>query len=1083
MRDISEKRSTKPGLRGGAAAVALLAANPAYAQCVTSTVASTTTITCGDTVTTDTLNTNGNNPSTSAYLQRFPGTIDVTINNGATISGNGLYINGTGSAPITVTNNGTISNTTAQTTAVDATVDGLRIEGNGGAITYRGNGNVTTNAVPNNSVAVGLIITNTGGGDINIGSQATPVTGIFRGESAVDLVGFGTNNINAYFNGGTLDGTETESLYINTKGNITLVTTGQTVLTNEMVVSLPSNALPTATLSVTTDAHVTNAAAPAASFGGGSAGTSVSLTSGASFTGLTGIAMFSRGGELKLTTAANTTITATGNAGLGVQLQPNAGTGTIVADLSGTINAGGAGLFIVPADGAVSITIREGASVNGTNAGAVAVDVLRLGGGHAGPVDILNLGTISSPGQAANFDGTLRIGNGGTSGTISGNIADRGTLIFDRSDSTSYGGSVSGTGALTKQGAGTLTLSGASSYSGATTVSAGTLNVTGSLTSAVTVASGAKLAGTGSVGSTTINGTLSPGGDGTIGTTTINGNLVFGNGSTFRVDIGNSGAADRVNVTGTATLTGAVAAFATGSNFSRGTYTLLNAAGGINGTFALLTTTPNAGPTLRYDANNVFLEVAANQSFSVSERQSIIFAAPTVTANHINAYSTQIIGRLVGGQPLYDQTFAAAFADAQVQNGLSAARLAITNAGGPGVIIGAPTRISSTTTSTMSSVSTYSLADTQQSVTTISTFGPATITTGALSTCYIASLPSTTRPTCQSGGTTTTVADGNEHFDQLTTKVFTVAENRIDTITDTLREVYELNGQVVAVGSIHAQVQSGLFDLGGRLLGRLTRALPANAGWGELYAFRVDQGGRRDARGLAAGFNLQLAPGVTLAFGIDHGNLDIDVPGALETGKLDLTEGGAGLRIERGGFAAALSATFGAGNADTLRTIIGSSRARYDLWVAGAAVEIGYAIKVGGWTLRPVAGFDYVSIRTDGFTESDALGLHVAERKVDRLRASAGAEIGRTWGKLQMTASARYLSVLDGKERSIPVAFAIAPGRLLDMAAPSEPDTASVGARARLGLSKGTALWFAYDGRFGKGYEGHTGTVGLTIAW
>jgi fibronectin-binding autotransporter adhesin len=72
----------------------------------------------------------------------------------------------------------------------------------------------------------------------------------------------------------------------------------------------------------------------------------------------------------------------------------------------------------------------------------------------------------------------LKIGAAGTSGSITGNVTNNGTLIFDRSDAMTLSGVISGTGALVQQGSGTSTLSGINTYTGATTVSAGTLTVT-----------------------------------------------------------------------------------------------------------------------------------------------------------------------------------------------------------------------------------------------------------------------------------------------------------------------------------------------------------------------------------------------------------------------------------------------------------------------------------------------------------------------------------------------------------------------------------------------------------------------------
>ncbi|GAB2575428.1 autotransporter-associated beta strand repeat-containing protein [Dyella jejuensis] len=75
--------------------------------------------------------------------------------------------------------------------------------------------------------------------------------------------------------------------------------------------------------------------------------------------------------------------------------------------------------------------------------------------------------------------GTLQIGNGGTTGSIVGDIANSGALMFDRSDSTSFTGIISGSGSVAQIGGGTLTLTAANTFTGATTISNGTLALSG----------------------------------------------------------------------------------------------------------------------------------------------------------------------------------------------------------------------------------------------------------------------------------------------------------------------------------------------------------------------------------------------------------------------------------------------------------------------------------------------------------------------------------------------------------------------------------------------------------------------------
>jgi autotransporter-associated beta strand protein len=71
--------------------------------------------------------------------------------------------------------------------------------------------------------------------------------------------------------------------------------------------------------------------------------------------------------------------------------------------------------------------------------------------------------------------GTVQLGAGGTIGSITGNVIDNGTLAFDRSDTVTFSGVISGAGSVTQIGGGTTILTGNNTYSGSTTINSGTL--------------------------------------------------------------------------------------------------------------------------------------------------------------------------------------------------------------------------------------------------------------------------------------------------------------------------------------------------------------------------------------------------------------------------------------------------------------------------------------------------------------------------------------------------------------------------------------------------------------------------------
>jgi outer membrane autotransporter protein len=271
------------------------------------------------------------------------------------------------------------------------------------------------------------------------------------------------------------------------------------------------------------------------------------------------------GGELRLDSnfnlAATRTITLNGPGG------GFAGGGTIDANGFQTTIAQGI-------TGAGGLTVTD-SSVSGAGKVILAGSTTYLGGT-----------TISA--------GTLQLGNGGASGSIIGNVADNGTLAFDRSDIVTFGGMISGSGGINQIGFGTTVLTGSNSYAGPTNVNAGALYVNGNQTAATgatTVANGATLGGVGVVGGNVAianGGTLAPGSAGpTIGTLTINGDLDLHSGSILNYEFGQNNVVggpfnDLTAVKGNLTLAGTLNVATTpGGEFDPGVYRVISYSGSL----------------------------------------------------------------------------------------------------------------------------------------------------------------------------------------------------------------------------------------------------------------------------------------------------------------------------------------------------------------------------------------------------------------------------------------------------------------------------------------------------------------------
>lgn len=226
-----------------------------------------------------------------------------------------------------------------------------------------------------------------------------------------------------------------------------------------------------------------------------------------------------------------------------------------------TVNDGSTGVDAVMS-GIISslITANNGTRLTKNGAGTLALTAANTYvSGNANP------GTTISA-------GTLMLGNGGTTGSISAltgtginsdvTISSGATFAFNRIDNALVvANTITGVGVVNQIGTGTTTLSGANTYSGGTSVINGTLfitNTTGSATGtgAVTTAASTILGGTGTISPTgsssvIIGGNVAPGvggvSSGTLNFTPVNGNVTFQSGSSVAFELFSNGVNDKIN--------------------------------------------------------------------------------------------------------------------------------------------------------------------------------------------------------------------------------------------------------------------------------------------------------------------------------------------------------------------------------------------------------------------------------------------------------------------------------------------------------------------------------------------------------
>jgi outer membrane autotransporter protein len=419
-------------------------------------------------------------------------TFDVSASSVINSPGDG--ISGDASQDWTVSNEGSITGASAGIRLLSATVNGATIDNfgsivnigsvGGGAnagIVLRNGGTVTNHVGATiNSQSDGIYTNAAGSSVTNDGAIVANVTGVYFGAGGTFMQGASGSihdngapvTYGVISDGGTLTGSNAGTIEATSIAVLYRGGTGTFTNTNTLTGSVGVE-LDTTGVTVANGGTIT-----------GTSGTAINITGNAN--------------ALVLTTGSvlngDAVSTGTGNT---LTLQ---GVGSEANNLAGfsTLTMGGSNWQL---SGNVS-----------TNSGIAAATEIRSG-------QLTLSGTLTnSNGGGTTIDalGTLQLGNGGTSGSIAGNVIDNGLLKFDRSDASTFDGVVSGTGSVAQVGTGTTVLNAANSYGGNTTVTIGTLAV-GDAThadatigaGAVTVAAGATLGGYGTVpGSVSNTGTI-----------------------------------------------------------------------------------------------------------------------------------------------------------------------------------------------------------------------------------------------------------------------------------------------------------------------------------------------------------------------------------------------------------------------------------------------------------------------------------------------------------------------------------------------------------------------------------------------
>lgn len=489
-----------------------------------------------------------------------------------------------GAGQVTATGDGTVvlsgDNSYTGGTSISAGTLQLGVGGTSGSIV----GNVTDN---------GLLVVNR--------SDTSTLSGIVSGSGALVQRGTGTTILtgaNTYSGGTTI---EKGTLALGAGGS--LAANGNVFITgaggsfdistsggNQTIGAFAGNGGTTIMLGSNT---LTSSTAFNTTYGGAITGTGGLVKQGAGTLTLSGQNTYGGG-----TTVAGGTLALTG-------------AGRLAANGAVTLSGPGAAFDISLGSGDQAIGALAGVSGTAVSLGsnslilntATSVD---FGGGITGQgglvvqgegIQILTGANTYTGGTTIAVGTSLQLGNGGTGGSIVGNVAVNGALILNRSDNLTLDGTLSGSGGILQRGQGTTRLTGDSSaFTGRASVVGGNLVIAGQLGAPTSVTGGTltvdgvlggrvDVYGSGTVtGGGTIEGDLVFSGGVLTGaagkTLTVDGNLDLASSTNVNVALGSASATPLFQVGGNLTLDGTLNVTDQGG-FGPGVYTFIGYGGSL----------------------------------------------------------------------------------------------------------------------------------------------------------------------------------------------------------------------------------------------------------------------------------------------------------------------------------------------------------------------------------------------------------------------------------------------------------------------------------------------------------------------